>query len=116
MAGFLRLDPTVRSRRSYHMNVVRDRNGRVCVDEEFVLSPEQEKDLDRLPDVVEEFTDLAFRETPTVAVSALLAVLSSVLLVAGEDPMNEARIAGEAVQVFVRQHLEALQRETPFFN
>ena len=98
------------------MNVVRDKNGRVCVDEQFEPSPEQQKDMDRLPDVVEELTDLAFRETPTVALSALISVLSRVLLVAGEDPMNEARIAGEAVQVFVRQHLEALQRETPFFN
>ena len=97
------------------MNVLRDKNGVVCVDENVELSPEHRKDMQRLPGVVDELTDQMFRETPTIAVSALISVLSRVLLVAGADPMNEARIVGEALKVFVRQHLEEL-RETGLVN
>jgi hypothetical protein len=90
------------------MNVLRDKNGVVCVDEKAELSAEYRKDMERLPVVVDELTDQMFRETPTVAVSACITVLSRVLL-AGGDPMNEARIIGEALQMIVRQHLEGLQ-------
>lgn len=73
---FVRLDAgDVRSRRSFLM-IVRDKNGIVDVDEHFKLSPEHKKDMERLPEVVEKWTELAFRETPTVAVSACISVLS----------------------------------------
>ena len=65
--------------------------------------------------MVDELTELAFNETPTVALSALISVLSRVLVVAGEDPLNEARVAGEGVRVLVSQHL-AMQRQSPSGN
>jgi hypothetical protein len=88
--------------------IVKDKNGIVDVDEQFELSPEHKKDMKRLPHVAAVMNELAFRETPTVAVSACISVLSNVLLVAGGDPINEARIVGESLQVFVRQHLKDL--------
>ena len=96
--------------------IVRDKNGIVDVDEQFELSPEHKKDMERLPEVVAELTELAFRETPTVAVSACISVLSSVLLVGGSDPMNEARIVGESLQVIVRQRLKELHGQSHFIN
>lgn len=95
------------------MFVVRDMNGKVGVDTEFKLSPEQQKDRERLRDVVVEWTELAFRETPGVAVSACISVLSHVLVVAGGDPINEARIVGEALQLFVRNDLDRLRGLSP---
>ena len=98
------------------MHVVRDKGGIVSVDEQPKLSPEHQKDMERLPEVVEQLTELAFRETPTVAVSACITVLSRVLLVAGTDPINEARIVGEALQVLVRHSVEGLRGSSVFFN
>ena len=49
------------------MNVFRAKAGRLDVDEQFELSPEQRRDMQRLPDVLEELTELVFRETPTVS-------------------------------------------------
>lgn len=91
------------------MFVVRDMNGKVGVDTEFKLRPEQQKDRERLRDVVVEWTELAFSETPSVAVSACISVLSHVLVVAGGDPINEARIVAEALQLFVRSDLDKLR-------
>jgi hypothetical protein len=95
--------------RSAEMFVVRDMNGKVGVDTEFKLRPEQQKDRERLRDVVVEWTELAFSETPSVAVSACISVLSHVLVVAGGDPINEARIVAEALQLFVRSDLDKLR-------
>ena len=84
--------------------------GNVDVDKRFEPSPELEADMERLPLVADELTDLVFRETPTVAVSALVTVLGRVLLAADSDPVNAARIAGEAVQNFVRGNLHVASR------
>jgi hypothetical protein len=88
------------------MNVFRDKNGIVCVNEQFELSAEHQQDMQRLPEVVA--MELAFRETPTVTVSACISVLTSVLLIAGGDPLTEARIIGDALQLSVHRGLEAL--------
>ena len=79
------------------------------VDEEFVPSPELEDDMERIPHVADELTDLVFRETPTVAVSALVTVLGRVLLAGDSNPVKGARIAGEAVQLWVRENLQVTQ-------
>ena len=83
--------------------------GNVDVDKQFEPSPELEADMERLPHVADALTDLVFREAPTVAVSALVTVLGRVLLAADSDPLNAARIAGEAVQNFVRGNLHVAQ-------
>jgi hypothetical protein len=80
------------------------------------MSPEQQKDMERLRDVVVEWTELAFRETPTVAVSAFISVISHVLVVAGGDPINEARIVGEALQLSVQNDLDQLRESIPSIN
>ena len=88
----------------------------VDVDEQLEPSPELEGDMERLPHVADALTDLVFRETPTVAVSALVTVLGRVLLTADSDPVNAARIAGEAVQDFVRGNLHVAQGGKIRFN
>jgi hypothetical protein len=98
------------------MKVMKDKNGRVEVDERFELSPEQRKDMERLPGVIVEWTDLAFRETPNVAVNALISVLSRVLIVAVGDPINEARVLGQVLQVQVRELLDALPGQASLMN
>src|SRR5688500_18100954 len=72
------------------------------------LNPDRQSDGQRLPQVVEELSDLVFRETSTVAISSLVSVLSGVLLVSGADPIEDARNVCEAIQAFVRQHLKPL--------
>ena len=98
------------------MNVLREKEGKVCVDEQFEPSPELEADMERLPHVADELTDLVFRETPTVAVSALVTVLGRVLLAADSDPANAARIAGESLRHFVRGNLHAVQGSASRFH
>lgn len=98
------------------MDIVRDNNGVVCIDQHFELSPEHQQDMQRLPEVVDELMELGLRETPTVTVSACFTVLSRVLLIAGGDPLNEARIIGDALQLSVRRDLEALGRASEFVN
>ena len=73
------------------MEVVRKKNGRVDVDEQFEPNTDQLREMQRIPDVVEELTDLVFRETPTVAVSALVAVLGRVLLAGSRRPNQGSR-------------------------
>jgi hypothetical protein len=98
------------------MKVLRDKNGKVEVDEQLELSPEHRKDMERLAAVADDWTDLAFGETPTVAVSALIGVLTRVLVLADGNPINEARILGQALQVQVRELLEELHGQNPFLN
>jgi hypothetical protein len=76
----------------------KEANEEGVVDTLSKLSPEQQSNSQRLPQVMEELSNLVFRETPTVAISSLVSVLSGVLLVVGADPMEEARNVGEAVQ------------------
>jgi hypothetical protein len=85
-----------------------DKNEGVGVDKRSDPGPDPQSDRQRLPKVVEQLSDLVFRETPTVAISSLVSVLSGVLLVTGADPVEDARHVGEAIQGFVRQHLNAL--------
>ena len=90
--------------------------GKVYVDEEFEPSLELEADMERLPHVADALTDLVFRETPTVAVSALVSVLGRVLLAAGGDPIKEAGTIGAAVEVMVRRNLHAVPRSSSSLN
>lgn len=81
---------------------------------ELRFSPEHEKDRERGAVVAKKLTALTFKETPAVAVAALLSVLSRVLVVLGEDPLRDEQLDEHAVGVLLRQHLMAVQLALPF--
>jgi hypothetical protein len=92
------------------MHVASEGSKRVSAEEHLSLQSDQQSDAQRVPKVVGELSELVFRETPAVAISSLVSVLSGVLLVVGADPVKEAKQVAEAVQGLVRQHVDELSR------